>query len=612
MKKYGLTIICLMILINTGIAVSSNDSPPEVRLPPNFVTMLAKYGTNSWFDMTFSDIPAGFDITNGTYLGWCAQENVEMVKNINHTVRLYSSYDPYIPPNFQSENWSKINYILNHKRGNRDEIQQVIWYYLNFEGYPSDDNSQLMITDANQNGSGFIPHSGEVIAILVNGVPEIQRTFFEYTIQSSPSIGHLVWYDNNRNGIQDQRESGIMNIVVRLYSDIDVLIKSTTTDKKGYYSFLNLTSGDYYLQFILPDGYQFSPQNVGHNIFIDSDANSTTGKTNHFHVTTNTSNSNWDAGMYKLFSDGTGSINHPPTADATAGEPYKGFVQDNITFNGSRSYDRDGRIVKWFWIFGDRTNGTGKIIKHAYMNPGTYTVILTVTDNNGANDSYSTIAVITTRNIPLPTPTINGPKAGHKNTSYNYTAVTNDSKIMFLQYIFDWNDKTPTTTTDSSPSGIPITEAHSWSSPGHYILKVKSIFNNSESATATFTIWIDVWDVANIGYLIDQNSDGTYDDFHDNLTGKETKVQKIDKGVYLIDNNGDGKWNYIYYLNPGELVIYSDRMTIEYLVIGLVLIIPPFLFLISRKKRRESNESTWEIEEHNQDINLNMENLPKQ
>lgn len=117
-----------------------------------------------------------------------------------------------------------------------------------------------------------------------------------------------------------------------------------------------------------------------------------------------------------------------------------------------------------------------------------------------------------------------GPSKGHKNTLYEYSAVSTDRDKDTLQYIFDWGDGN-ITTTETSASGISVIQIHKWKTAGHYILMVKSSDNKTESATTAFPILIDVLDVANIGYLIDENSDGIYDVFYSNTTEKKQKLK---------------------------------------------------------------------------------------
>lgn len=588
------------------ISVNASGTLPIVRLPPTnlFVTMRATDGANSHFDLSLKDIPQGYDITNGTYLGWCAQMNMAMTRGVNHTVRLYSSYDPQMPPEYQSENWPKINYVLNHKQGDRYSIQEAIWYYTDQEGYPSDPDAQAMIADADQNGMTFVPSNGEIIAILVEGVQEIQRAFLELIIPTSSLIGHLVWYDSDEDGIQDQEEPGITKVTVNIYSKDNILIDSTITNDKGYYLYTNIATGEYYIQFVLPTGYQFSPQDAGMNDTIDSDANTSTGKTTLFNVGTNESNSNWDAGMHYLDSNGNGdttpgtggstsygstesTTNHAPTADATGGEPYNDFTNREITFNGNRSYDRDGTIISWYWDFGDGTNGSGDIVKHSYSMPGNYTVVLTVTDDDGATDSYATIAMITFRNIPPTKPVLSGPITGHKNTLYEYSVVSTDQDEDPLKYIFNWGDDN-ITTTETFPNGTTVFQNHSWGTAGRYTIVVKSLDNITESVSTKLIMLIDVLEVVDIGYLIDENSDGIYDFFHNTeiAIGKETKVKMLNNGNYLIDSDGDNTWDYDYNPIANELNIYHEDSTLFYLIICILLIAFILIFLVLEKIRR--------------------------
>ncbi len=56
-----------------------------------------------------------------------------------------------------------------------------------------------------------------------------------------------------------------------------------------------------------------------------------------------------------------------------------------LDFDGSASSDPDGTVEQWHWIFGDGAEADGQQAQHTYPGPGTYTVTLQVTDNDGLN-----------------------------------------------------------------------------------------------------------------------------------------------------------------------------------------------------------------------------------
>ena len=84
--------------------------------------------------------------------------------------------------------------------------------------------------------------------------------------------------------------------------------------------------------------------------------------------------------------------NLPPTSDPNG--PYTGTTGQPVSFDGSGSSDPDGTIVSYEWDFGDGNNGTGVSPTHTYAAAGTYTVMLTVTDDAGDSDVASTSATI--------------------------------------------------------------------------------------------------------------------------------------------------------------------------------------------------------------------------
>jgi PKD repeat protein len=81
-----------------------------------------------------------------------------------------------------------------------------------------------------------------------------------------------------------------------------------------------------------------------------------------------------------------------PTSDS--GGPYDGIEGHSIVFDASDSYDLDGNIVSYLWDFGDGDTTSGISPAHSYTQEGTYSVTLTVTDDDGLIDSGSTTAEI--------------------------------------------------------------------------------------------------------------------------------------------------------------------------------------------------------------------------
>jgi hypothetical protein len=272
--------------------------------------------------------------------------------------------------------------------------------------------------------------------------------------------------------------------------------------------------------------------------------------------------------------------NHAPTADGTAGEPYQGFVNDTIRFDGSRSYDRDGLIISWDWTFGDGSNGTGESINHSYKRSGRYPVILKVIDNEFATDNYSTTAVIKHGNNPPSTPVISGISFGHTNISYMFMVVSNDPDKDFLVYVFDWGDGSQS----RSPlfmSDHHIYAMHQWSSPGFYTVQIfPQDPSNATSEVSEKRVSIDVWYVQNLGYLINNDGFETFDLFYSNQTGKYTQVQRESTGVYSIDINGDGRFDYQFNVESGVLTKSYENLEFEYTIVFVLLCFIIILFLL--------------------------------
>jgi hypothetical protein len=71
-----------------------------------------------------------------------------------------------------------------------------------------------------------------------------------------------------------------------------------------------------------------------------------------------------------------------------------------VTFDGTASYDPDGNIVSYGWDFGDASFGSGSIVTHTYNSAGTFTIRLTVTDNEGKTGSTTRTVQVAKLNDP--------------------------------------------------------------------------------------------------------------------------------------------------------------------------------------------------------------------
>jgi hypothetical protein len=85
-------------------------------------------------------------------------------------------------------------------------------------------------------------------------------------------------------------------------------------------------------------------------------------------------------------------LNQPPVANA--GVDQNLIVKELAQFDGSGSSDPDGSIASYQWDFGDGSTGEGWSVSHAYTAPGTFTVALTVIDNEGATATDTALVVV--------------------------------------------------------------------------------------------------------------------------------------------------------------------------------------------------------------------------
>ena len=67
--------------------------------------------------------------------------------------------------------------------------------------------------------------------------------------------------------------------------------------------------------------------------------------------------------------------------------PESGSPALDVTFDAAESSDPDGSVVAWSWSFGDGGSASGSIATHRYAASGVYDATLTVTDDDGLQDT---------------------------------------------------------------------------------------------------------------------------------------------------------------------------------------------------------------------------------
>jgi len=166
------------------------------------------------------------------------------------------------------------------------------------------------------------------------------------------------------------------------------------------------------------------------------------------------------------------SGNQPPVAEA--GGLSQASVGAPAVFVGSQSFDPDGTITSYVWDFGDGTSGTGADTTHIYSEPGTYNVILTVTDDGGLPGSDSTTAKIGAASTP-PVADAGGPYSGTVGVNVNISgAGSTDADGNIVLYSWDYGDGNSDESTRPQAGNV-------YASAGTYTVTLTVLDNDGET-----------------------------------------------------------------------------------------------------------------------------------
>lgn len=232
------------------------------------------------------------------------------------------------------------------------------------------------------------------------------------------------------------------------------------------------------------------------------------------------------------------------------------YVGETISFDASESSDPDGTVISYFWEFGDGTTGDGLIVQHAYSQNGTYTVTLTVTDDDGTINTASALKTVLVEIVPNQKPVASFTESAEtvyagEEITFN-AAESYDPDGTIVSYRWNFGDRTTSTV---------INVSHSYSESGTYTVTLTVTDDDGATDTASATKTVLTKPVSNqkpvatftesakIVYISEpiffdasgsSDPDGSiisyYWDFGDDTTGTGVSVQHTysQTGTYIV------------------------------------------------------------------------------
>ncbi len=157
----------------------------------------------------------------------------------------------------------------------------------------------------------------------------------------------------------------------------------------------------------------------------------------------------------------------------------------DVNFDASNSSDSDGTIESWEWSFGDGSTGLGESVSHTYTDPGTYTVVLIVIDNDGLTHSDETTITVN-ESIVLSPPIaeiFTDMSSGSTPLTINFSGLgSSDSDGTITNYAWNFGD---------GNTGAGVSATHTYNSEGIYTATLIVTDNDGLTDETSVTITVD-------------------------------------------------------------------------------------------------------------------------
>jgi PKD repeat protein len=170
--------------------------------------------------------------------------------------------------------------------------------------------------------------------------------------------------------------------------------------------------------------------------------------------------------------------NGAPEARFTVAQPATEGVP--VRFDGSTSTDSDGVIVRWDWDFGDGSRGTGAQVSHTYARGGSYSVVLTVTDDRGLRATATQVVAVETPVNPSASFTISPTNPTTSDTVFfNASASQAAPGRQIASYAWTFGD---------GGVGTGVTTSNRYRGPGTYAVTLTVTDDQGRTGTSSQTI----------------------------------------------------------------------------------------------------------------------------
>jgi PKD repeat protein len=182
----------------------------------------------------------------------------------------------------------------------------------------------------------------------------------------------------------------------------------------------------------------------------------------------------------------SGVANQPPTAVASA-TPNTGYAPLSVSFDSAGSSDPDGSIASYAWAFGDGGTATGPTASHIYQNVGSYTAVLTVTDNQGATGTASVAISATTNPNIINAPSNLTAKGSRGSATLSWHDNSNNESGFYVE-------RAPSGSANFVRVGTTAANATSFAnavSRGNYVYRVQA-FNATATSSYSNSVTVSV------------------------------------------------------------------------------------------------------------------------